>query len=67
MERGSDEHGPLVDDELKRETRSMEQGAPVSSRVEPHREVEPIDDDVEEDREDEDAEEEQEQTEEGRS
>ena len=40
MERGSDKHGPRVDDELDRETRSLQQGAPVESRVEEHREQE---------------------------
>ena len=34
MERGSTQHGPRVDDELERETRSLVQGAPVESRVE---------------------------------
>jgi hypothetical protein len=34
MERGSTQHGPRVDDELERETRSMVQGAPVESRIE---------------------------------
>jgi hypothetical protein len=40
LERGSDKHGPRVDDELDRETRSLQQGAPVESRVEEHREQE---------------------------
>ena len=34
MERGSTQHGPRLDDELERETRSLVQGAPVESRVE---------------------------------
>jgi Protein of unknown function (DUF2795) len=40
LERGSDKHGPRVDDELDRATRSLQQGAPVESRVEEHREQE---------------------------
>jgi hypothetical protein len=40
LERGSDKHGPRVDDELDHETRSLQQGAPVESRVEEHREQE---------------------------
>jgi hypothetical protein len=40
LERGSDRHSPRVDEELKHETRSLEQGAPVESRVEEHREQE---------------------------
>jgi hypothetical protein len=40
LERGSDKHGPRVDEELDRETRSLQQGAPVESRVEEHREQE---------------------------
>lgn len=40
MERRSDKHGPRTDEELKAETRSMEQGAPVSSRAEEFRETE---------------------------
>ena len=53
MERGSDKHGPLEDEEMKHETRSMEQGAPVPSRVEDHREMEPVDEDDEENEDDE--------------
>ena len=34
MERGSTQHGPRLDDELERETRSLVQGAPVEARVE---------------------------------
>jgi hypothetical protein len=33
LERGSDKHGPRVDEELDRETRSLQQGAPVESRA----------------------------------
>jgi hypothetical protein len=40
VERGSDKHSPRLDDELDRQTRSMQQGAPVESRVEEHREQE---------------------------
>jgi uncharacterized protein DUF2795 len=40
LERGSDKHSPRVDDELAHEVRSLEQGAPVESRVEEHREQE---------------------------
>jgi hypothetical protein len=42
MERGSDRHGPQIDEELKRETRSIERGAPIPSRVEDFREIEPV-------------------------
>ena len=40
MERGSDKHSPRVDEELDHETRSLQQGAPVESRVEEFREQE---------------------------
>ena len=40
MERGSDKHSPRVDEELDHETQSLQQGAPVESRVEEHREQE---------------------------
>jgi hypothetical protein len=40
LERGSDRHSPRVDEELDHETRSLQQGAPVESRVEEHREQE---------------------------
>ena len=40
MERGSDKHSPRVDEELDHETRSLQQGAPLESRVEEHREQE---------------------------
>jgi len=33
-ERGSDKHGPRLDDDLHDDTRSLEQGAPVEARVE---------------------------------
>ena len=41
MERGSDKHNPMLDEELEHETRSLQQGAPLESRVEEHREQEP--------------------------
>jgi len=47
VERGSDKHGPRVDEEMEREVESIQKGAPVPSRVEPHREVEPVDEDDE--------------------
>jgi hypothetical protein len=40
LERGSDKHSPRVDDELDHETRSLQHGSPVESRVEEHREQE---------------------------
>ena len=40
MERGSDKHSPRVDEQLDHDTRSLQQGAPVESRVEEHREQE---------------------------
>src|SRR4051794_29645150 len=33
MERGSDTHGPRVDDELARETASLTHGAPIEARA----------------------------------
>ena len=52
MERGSDKHGPRLDEEMEREVQSIEKGAPVPSRVEPHREVEPVDEEEEDTSED---------------
>ena len=49
MERGSDKHGPVVDEEMKEEVRPIEQGAPIPSRVEDEREIEPVDFDDEDD------------------
>jgi Protein of unknown function (DUF2795) len=40
VDRGSDKHSPRVDEELDHETRSLQQGAPIESRVEEHREQE---------------------------
>jgi Protein of unknown function (DUF2795) len=40
LERGSDKHSPRVDEELEHETRSLQQGAPLESRVEEFREQE---------------------------
>jgi hypothetical protein len=39
--RESTKHGPRMDDALKSETRPLEQGAPLESRVHEHRESEP--------------------------
>jgi hypothetical protein len=40
VERGSDKHSPRVDEEMKHEVRSLEQGAPLEARVEEFREQE---------------------------
>jgi hypothetical protein len=40
LERGSDKHSPRVDEEMDHETRSLQQGAPLESRVEEFREQE---------------------------
>jgi hypothetical protein len=40
MERGSDKHGRRVDEEMKHETRGLEQGAPVEPRAEESRQQE---------------------------
>jgi Protein of unknown function (DUF2795) len=40
MDRGSDQHSPRVDDELKHELRSIVQGSPVESRAQEGREQE---------------------------
>lgn len=40
MERRSDKHGPLMDEELEDEVRSLTQGAPVESRAQERRELE---------------------------
>jgi hypothetical protein len=40
LERGSDKHSPRVDEQLDHDTRSLQQGAPVESRIEEHREQE---------------------------
>jgi hypothetical protein len=46
MERDTAKHGPRLDDELKKETASLLQGAPIESRVQESREHEgPGDDD----------------------
>ena len=46
MERESTKHGARLDDELKKETASLERGAPIEARVEESREHEgPGDDD----------------------
>ena len=41
MDRQSTQHSPRVDDELKKETQSLERGAPVEAHVEEFREHEP--------------------------
>ena len=41
MERQNAKHGPRLDEELKKETQSLERGAPVEAHVEEHREHEP--------------------------
>lgn len=41
MERETTKHGPRLDDALARETRSLEQGAPLEPRAEEWREHEP--------------------------
>jgi Protein of unknown function (DUF2795) len=41
LERGSDKHGPRVDEALEHDVRPLEQGAPVEPRVEEFREQEP--------------------------
>jgi hypothetical protein len=45
MERGSDKHGPRADEEMKEETQAIVKGAPVDSRVEPFRIMEPDEED----------------------
>jgi hypothetical protein len=40
MERETTKHGPRLDEALKKETASLERGAPIESRVEEDREVE---------------------------
>lgn len=40
VERASDKHSPRIDDQLKHDTRSLLQGAPVESRAEEGREQE---------------------------
>jgi SHS2 domain-containing protein len=40
LERGSDQHGPRVDEQLDPETRCLGQGTPVEGQVEEHREQE---------------------------
>ena len=37
MERGSDKHGPRLDEEQKQEVEGLERGAPTGPRVEEHR------------------------------
>lgn len=40
MERGSDKHGPRLDEEMDRETESITSGSPIEARVEESREKE---------------------------
>ena len=40
MERGSDKHSPRLDEEMEKETQSIQRGAPVDSRVEEFRQTE---------------------------
>ncbi len=40
-ERGSTQHSPRIDDELERETESLQRGAPIESHVEEWRQQEP--------------------------
>lgn len=40
MQRGSDKHGPVADEQLKDEVEPLEQGAPGSARVEEFRDPE---------------------------
>jgi hypothetical protein len=40
MERETTKHGPRLDEALKKETKSLERGAPIEARVEEEREVE---------------------------
>jgi hypothetical protein len=44
MDRGSDKHGPRLDEEIKHDTRGMTQGAPVDPRVEDFRKQEELED-----------------------
>jgi hypothetical protein len=45
VERGSDKHGRLVDEEMKEETGGLERGAPVEPRAEESRQQEPAGED----------------------
>ena len=47
MNRGSDKHGPKLDEEMKRESQGLERGAPVDPRREEHRKLEGGEDDFE--------------------
>ncbi len=48
MERGSDKHAPMVDDEMKKDAQALEKGEPTESRVEGFRKDEEIEPDPEE-------------------
>ena len=45
MQRGSNRHGPRIDDEMAQETRGIVQGAPADPRVEEFHSTEPSGDD----------------------
>ena len=45
VERGSDKVSSRLDEELERQTQSLERGSPASSRAEEHRDPEAADDD----------------------
>lgn len=45
MERGSDKHGPALDDQMRKETESIERGV-GTTHVEEWRQPEPLDDDT---------------------
>jgi hypothetical protein len=42
MERGSDMHGPRIDEELDEETQGLQRGEPSESRAEEKRKVEEV-------------------------
>jgi len=44
-ERGSSQHGPRMDEEMKSETASLVHGAPIETRAEPWRQMEPTTED----------------------
>jgi hypothetical protein len=49
MERGSDKHSPLADEEIKKDTQGLEKGEPSESRVEDFRKDEEIEPEESED------------------
>jgi hypothetical protein len=48
MDRGSDKHSPLADDEMKKDTQGLEKGEPSESRIEDFRKDEEIEPDEDE-------------------